>query len=219
MGAERASLGLRGVEQRSVADHGEHRVGEARSEARRDSHESVGPLHGRESPDVRHDVARAAQPEQFAREILRGRYRQVDAGCHHVELLQTADAGRDEVIAHLSADGDEARRASRESAFRDHDRVRGRGVEVPTEQVSVVRVDRRRDSREACRDAAQHPGLGLVRVHDVGPELADDLDDGDEGSHIVSRPWRVPETGHFRHRQLRSRESGRSPLHRTSRCR
>ena len=33
----------------------------SRSEARRDSHESVRPLHRRESPEVRHDVARVAQ--------------------------------------------------------------------------------------------------------------------------------------------------------------
>ena len=46
-------------------------------------------------------MTRAVQTEPCARELACGRRREIDAGCHHLELLAAPDARGDEVVTHL----------------------------------------------------------------------------------------------------------------------
>ncbi len=52
--------------------------------------------------------------------------REVDAGRHHFVLIRTPDVGGDELVAHLAADSDEARRAASEEALDADDAFRHR---------------------------------------------------------------------------------------------
>ena len=193
------------------------RRGSAIRGAAGDSHESVGPLHGRESPDVRDDVARAAQPELFAARDLAWA---APAGRRRARPRRTGPDGRCRPRrGHRGPVGRRrravVRRASRRSAITIARVVAG--LKYPRSRWPWYVWTVAGTPTIARRDAAQHPGLGLVRVHDVGPELADDPDDGDKGPHIV------PGRGGCRDRALPSpvaqvRECGRSRLHRTSRC-
>ncbi len=64
-----------------------------------------------------------------------------------------------------------------ERSLHSHHRTRLRGGEVAGEQVPVEGVDGRRHPVGPRRGAPEDAGLGLVRVHDVGPELPDDAAD------------------------------------------
>ena len=135
------------------------------------------------------------QPERGARRVTRRRRRQRDTRRHHHVLVRAADPRREQLVAHLAADGDEARRHVRERPLDGRDRARHARREVPVEQVAVEGVDPDRHPGEHRRAPAQDARLRGVRVDDVRAELADLADEGGEGPRVTGRvgerprPW------------------------------
>ena len=98
---------------------------------------------------------------------------EVEAVPHDDELRRGRDAVPDQIVPHLVADRDQARRSIRANAALDEaEDALAPWVEVPAQYVAVVFVDDRARTRASAsgrsRDAPDRAGLGGMRVDDVG---------------------------------------------------
>ncbi len=115
-------------------------------------------------------AARPSSPRACVRSCRKAR---LDAGCHHLVLISAPDVSRDELVAYLTADRDEARRAAREEALDADDAFRHRWGEVSVQEMTVVDVHGRGSARGERGDPPDDARLGRMGLDDVRAERAD----------------------------------------------
>ena len=137
-----------------------------------------------------------------------------DAGRNDRVLVAPTDPGREELVANLRADRDQAGGGPGQRPLDAGDELGLRRREVPAEQMAVEVVHRRRDPARPRGGPAQHAGLGLVGVDDVRPEVADDLRHAPQRLCIVPGMRRATQTLDALDAAGRARASPRSHLRR-----
>jgi len=134
----------------------------------------------------------AEQPPERRATVFGGRDPpvEIDAESDDRELLCGRHPERHEVVAHLGADGDEARRTPGQGPLECAEEGGRRWVEVAAQHVAVEGVDDDRRSRAAGEARCQAPdraGLRRVRVQDVRPHVLDQAHDAGDGERVVER--------------------------------